>query len=80
MRLCAIQDVAFWSLHAVLRRVTAFEAMETEHFHCQALNAFFHGSVDEDVADPCRVHSPADPADVVGLLLLRGIDQSLRVR
>ena len=71
MGLLAVGDFAFWPLCTVLRRVAALEAVKAQPFYCQALNPLLNGGIGKDVADLCRVHPPADPTDVVNLLLWR---------
>ena len=71
MDLSAVGDLTFGPPCTILRHVTAFEAMEAQPLCCQALNAFLDGGIDEDIADLCRMHPPADPKDVVNLLLRR---------
>ena len=79
MRLVAVGDLALRPLSASLRRVSTLEAVETQSFRRQTLDALLDVGVDEDVAAARLMDAAANTADASRLLFRRRRSEPLSV-
>ena len=79
MRLVAVWDAALGPLGAGLRRVPTLEAVETQPFRRQTLDALLDVGADQDVAELSLVDAAANAADASRLLFRRRCYETLSV-